>query len=51
MLKKWTIICFAHNFRGYNEQFILKYMSEEKGWAPEIFLNGGPVYPVQQVEF
>lgn len=35
------LYCFAHNSRGYDGQFILKYMIEKKEWTPEVILNGG----------
>lgn len=42
-----TIYIFAHNLRGYDGQFVLKYMVEELKWEPEIIMNGGLIQSIK----
>jgi len=41
-----SIYIYAHNLRGYDGQFVLKYMVEELNWEPDIIMNGGLIQSI-----
>lgn len=46
-LKFSQIILIAHNSRGYDGQFLLKFMIEKLRWDPKVILCGGLIQSMQ----
>ena len=43
MLFRSSVLCVAHNAKGYDSHFLLKVMVEKYSWEPEMIMKGGKI--------